>query len=182
MAGRVDDSQLQLSLVDLQEFNSETILRSFVTEYAEKHGFRAVITHSNDKAIHFACQYHGHNRKKNTPLHPQTGPTDCPFAIVAHHSKISRSWTLKTKNRVHNHPCDTAQTAAENSVCETIVALYRAGNKPAFIQQKLISNYPDMEHLVTRNFIYETLRNLRKRERRRARRALLPVDYSPTET
>lgn len=180
MAGRGDDRQLQLSLVDLQEFNSEAILRSFVCEYAEKHGFRAVITHSNDKAIHFACQHHRRSGRKNGSER-QPLEQGCPFALAAYHSKSTRSWTLKTKNCVHNHPCGSAQNAAQKRVCADIAALHRAGNKPAFIQQKVVSNHPDMEHVVTRKFVYETLRNLRKRELR-TRRAAPPLEDSLLET
>lgn len=167
MSSHREGSTLELSIVDLQEFNSEDTLRSFVTEYAEKHGFRAVITHSNDKAMHFACQHHpSRRRRSSSPQRRSMASTDCPFALVAHHSKRSRTWTLKVKHSLHNHVCDTVQTDRENRVNADIVELHRAGNKPAFIQRKLISNYPDMEQVFTRNYIYEKLRNYKKRERR----------------
>ncbi|ODV93905.1 hypothetical protein PACTADRAFT_35651 [Pachysolen tannophilus NRRL Y-2460] len=91
----------------------------------------------------------------------------CPFSIVANFSKKKQYWTLRVNDNHHNHPKLNPDEAApiirkrNNLVNDQILHLYKQGDKPSKIQERLVALFPEVN--IKREDIYNEIRILKKR-------------------
>ncbi|KAG0689752.1 hypothetical protein C6P40_004554 [Pichia californica] len=151
-------------ILDNQEFNNKSVLNHFIKEYSNKNGFNMVIKNSNSKAIYYICDYKSDNNIR------------CNFSIVAYHSNLLDNWKIKTKtDNNHNHNIDldinnntlSSQSFNKQNLIDNIILMYKNGFKPSFIEIKLKNNYPVFKNLISKKFIYDNIRNFKKREKSR---------------
>lgn len=151
-------NEVTTELINGQVFQELANLKKFLKVFADKNNFNISIKNSNKRYIYFKCE--------------TLCKTECNFKLSASYSKNTKVWTINLKlNKNLTKPEQRTDLFIQDKLVakhmkDKIIEFHVKKYKPKQIKNLLVlqlNGEQQYNHTVSISFIYDTIRNYKKR-------------------